>query len=139
MILALVQQTFYEPHLASFYKDEYKVSEYYVGLLFMVSGGGSFIGTVLNPVIIRYCSVRVSLIFGGILLGFSTMMIAPVWYIGSLSASVISLAISSMAVPMVWSSATTAMTAILLKDNPEKLKSINDKITSLYMFSTCFS
>ena len=106
--------------MASFYKDEYEVSEYHVGLLFMVSGGGFFVGTLLNPIIIRYSSYRVSLILGGILMGFSTIMIAPVWYEGSLSGSVLSLAVSSMTLPMIWASAPMAMTAILLKANPEK-------------------
>ena len=86
-----MKQTFIDPTLAPFYKDEYHVDDANMGLYLMFLGLGSLLGSILTPIAANNFSIRAPLVIGNLATGLVAYFVAPVFHKGTLFCSVFAL------------------------------------------------
>ena len=86
-----MKQTFVDPTLAPFYKDEYHVGDADMGLYLMFIGLGTLLGSLLIPITASKFSIRAPLIIGNLAAGIIAYFVAPVSHKGTLFSSVFAL------------------------------------------------
>ena len=86
-----MKQTFLDPTLARFYKDEYHVNDSQMGLYLMFLGLGTLLGSILTPIAANRYSIRAPMIIGNLATGVTFFFVAPTTHHGSLLCSVFAL------------------------------------------------
>ena len=124
-----VEETYIDPTLVPYYKDEYFVKDHILGLLLMFFGLGVLIGAILVIVMQHYFALNVPLLYGNFLLAVSVYLVAPVTHKGNLYSSVAALYITGICDPMIYVPTVPVIYEELIVDYPGHEQELTDYVT----------
>ena len=112
------------------------MQDYFLGVLFMCFGVGALLGGVMTAFLQRFLPLRVPLLLGSLLLGFSTFLTAPVTHKGTLFSSVLFLYTSGLLLPTISISIVPVVLQALEPEFEGRELALKDYVNAINFFTT---